>query len=260
MRLERPRFPFLLPVFLLAMTGLLSAPADVRAQADASEAVGGMGWKPARWGLGGSVLWRDKDGSTEFEVELDGLSEWRSPRDQVSVEVRSKYDRSSDKNEQLGRLRWFHDLGARWFLMGAGNLERNTVSVLDLDALDYVLLRGTAGVGVRQAWGARGATRVAAQWNQVHLRLIDLKEGEGVDAPSVFLDTRLALGEQVTLTHWGNVLFWKDGTRGVESEAELSFAVTGNFNVGLRHVFRDNAATLQASHDNELKVFTRLTF
>lgn len=222
-------------------------------------------WVPDTWALDGSLRWRDKNDDEQFELELDLSSTWTGDVDELNLHLQSTLDWSdsgTDKNEQLGRLRWFRQLTPRWFIMANGSFERGAVDigVPELDPLDLVLLGATGGLGIRQPWGETGATRVAVQWNEYYLELLDYRDGEGARSRSLFIDTKLSLGTRTTFSHWATVLFWEDGTRGADSEAELSFKLTDHFGLGFRHRLRDNVASLDQAREHELKIFTRLSF
>lgn len=252
----------------VALSPLLSAgPLQAATQDRDTTQTGSAWWKPVTWSIGGSILWRDKDGKTEVNFDIDLRSEWAGPNDQFDVTIRSAYeldDGAVDRNEQYGTATWFHDFTGTLFTLVEGGLERNMVELQvpsgDTEDFDYVVLRATGGAGVRRQWSARALTRMAVLWSQVHLRLLEPGAGAWTHAVVVHLDGDFRPADRTRLTNWSRIYFWKEGDRGFESQSELAFDIFGNLALGFRHRFRKNAATLEAQHENELRVFTRVRF
>ncbi|XOV86921.1 MAG: DUF481 domain-containing protein [Pseudomonadota bacterium] len=222
----------------------------------------GFSWAPNAWGISGSYT--DSHGKDEqVEFDADAHADWVRERDDFRTSLRAKYklkDGRVDANEQNLRTRWYHDWSEHWFAAITGYAERDDVKLPLLGTFDYLLLQAGAGFGVRFT-GDSFSSRTGIAYNRAYLELLDLHAGVGANAPTLFTENSIALTKRVTLSNWLNLYHWEDdGSTGIDSELELKYSVTKNLSVGLRHRYRDNAVTLQAAHDSEIRVFTSLIF
>lgn len=219
-------------------------------------------WRPDRWSLGVSADWKHENDDTEVDLNVELEAGWHRPRDEIELRVRTDYkvrDGKVDNNEQSARLLGFHDLAAPWLVFGQLFIERHDVTVADIK-VDYLLWQATLGAGLRQRWGERGTSRAVLGWNLFRVDLLDFHRHVSDDAPSLLLDHDLHLSERVGLTNRLVVYLWRDGPVGLESETEVSYALTQRLSVGLTHRYRKRAVDLKGTAVNEFRLATRFSF
>ncbi len=220
-------------------------------------------WLPDSWSITGAAEYEDRDGSREDKYDLDLAAEWHRDRDDVELGFQSDYtDRDGEvtENDQRGRLRWFRQLTPRWFVTAQAFAERDQLGIGLAEDLDYLLLQGTVGGGIRWQWSPAAFTRFGVAFNRFSLELLDLDVRAWTSANSAFADSEFRFSERVSLANWIIVYDWETGDTGIDAETELSFAVSRYFDVGLRHRYRDRGATLESIRVDNLKFFTRLRF
>lgn len=232
------------------------APAAVPARAIAE-------WQPSDWSVGLSGYWKSDQGSVSKDIALDLDSTWKSPGNELKLNLSTDYktvDKAVDNNEQTGGLRWLREMQSPWLLLGSVRARRSTVSLDVLPTLDYLLLQGTAGVGLRKVWSAKDQTLVALGRDRIAIDLLSLDRRLYTSATSLLLENKLHLSPRVSFGNTLFVYFWRDGSTGFDSQADLSYKLSEQLSVGLRHEYRRNAANLEIGSFSRFSLTTRLGF
>lgn len=222
-----------------------------------------LGWRPGEWSIGVSGYWRRDNGSTTSDLALDLDSVWRSRHDEIKLALSANYkvvDHEVDTNDQSGRLRWLHETTSPWVGLGQVRLNRSTFSLDPLPALDYVLVQGTVGGGVRWHWTGGGRTLVTVNYDRLMLQLLRLDARVYARGVSLLVDNQLRLTPRIDFRNTLVVYRWHGGPLGYDSDAELSYRLTDHLSVGLRHEFRRDAASLDTGTYSRVSLTTRLGF
>ena len=209
------------------------------------------------------MSWEDQDEDSENEFDIDLSAHWVRDRNNVDLLLRSKYKRKNgetDTNSQTVRGLWFHDYTPRWFAMGQIYAERDTVDIQSFEDIDYLLVKGMVGAGLRYVWNERGYSRFALGFNRFVLEILDPHARAYTSAGSIYIENRFALLDRVTVKNWINIYAWEQGDSGFDSETEFAIDLTDHLQLGLRHRYRDSAATLESDYLHQFKIFTRLQF
>jgi len=220
-------------------------------------------WQPSDWSIGVSGYWKSDQGSVSKDIALDLDSTWKSPGNELKLNLSTDYktvDKAVDNNEQTGGLRWLRDLRSPWFVLGSVKARRSTISLDPLPTLDYLLLQGTAGLGLRKSWSAKDQTLVALGRDRIAVDLLSLDRRVYTSATSFLLENKLQLSPRVSFGNTLFVYFWRDGSTGFDSLADLSYKLSEQLSVGLRHEYRRNAANLEIGSFSRFSLTTRLGF
>jgi hypothetical protein len=226
-------------------------------------ATAGSQWRPGEWSIGLSGYWQRDNGKTGKDIALDLRSTWNNPGNELKLVLAADYktlDDNVDNNEQSGSVRWLHDLHGPWILLGAARTKRSTVTIAPFPKLDYLMVQGTAGLGVRKRWTAQDQTLVAAAYDRVMVDLMTIDRRFYTRATSLLVENKVGLWPRVSFGNTLLVYFWDDGSTGIDSVADLSYHLTDRFSVGLRHEYRRNAVNFDLGSFNRLSLTTRFGF
>lgn len=242
-----------------ASASALAAP--VPGQAELAEQ---LGWRPASWSIAVSGYWRRDAGSTTSDLALDFDGTWQSRRDELRLALSANYkvvDRAVDTNDQDGSLRWLREVSDRWVALGQVKVNRSTFSLPDpLPVLDYALVQASVGTGPRWRWASGGRTLVTLNYDRLMLQLLRLDRRLYARAMSVLVDNRLRLSPRVDFSNTLIVYRWPHAGTGYDSDAELSYRLSDQLSVGLRHEYRRNAVSLSTGTYHRVSLTTRLGF
>lgn len=220
-------------------------------------------WHPSDWSIGLSGYWKQDDGTVGSDISLDLASTWINTGDELRLNLEADYktvDREVDNNEQSGSLRWLHDLSSPWFVTGSVKARRDTVSLEALPELDYLLMQGSLGMGLRHRWSSNNKSLVAVSYDRVMVDLLDYRLRHYTHAGSVLIENKLQLMPRISLNNTLYLYFWRDGSTGVDSLTELSYQLSEGLSVGIKHDHRRNAVDLDLGTYNRLSLTTRIGF
>jgi Protein of unknown function, DUF481 len=221
------------------------------------------GWAPDKWTLAFAADWKHENSDVEYDVAGDLSAYWNRPRDDASLTMRVDYkirNERLDNNVQNARLRWFHTVDSPWLVFTQLYAEHDRIDLAGRQT-GYELVQASLGPGARVQWNEDSYSRLAIAFNRfaVEIPTVDLRAYD--TAASIFADNRIKLTSRLSFHNWLNVYWWgDDGTLGIESEAELDYAVTRQISLGIWHRYKERGADIHDSSVNELRLFTRVTF
>lgn len=229
------------------------------AQAEVDNA---KGWVPDKWTLAFSADWKHENRDVEYDVAGDLSAYWNRRRNDASLTMRVDYkirNERLDTNVQNARLRWFHTVDSPWLVFAQVYAEHDRIDVAGRQ-IGYELGQASLGPGVRVQWSEDSYSRLAIAFNRfaVEVPSVDLRVYDST--ASIFADNRIALTTRLSFHNWLNVYWWDDDDFGVESEAELDYAVTRQISLGIWHRYKERGADIHNASVNELRLFTRVTF
>lgn len=219
-------------------------------------------WIPDSWHIDGSFLWKSGDTERSNESDIEFGASWLGESTTSRLTLRNKYkfkNSKTDTNEQSARFRWIRNNTSRLYTMFDVYGERDQSELLDIDN-DYFLFTSGGGGGLHFDWKDTNVARIGLLYNWMYLKLLDYDVSVDVDVWSVFLSLDFDLTERITLHQWAKYYLWESGSNGIESEIDLNYRITEHLSLGLLHKYEDEAPSIQTTHDNELKVYTRLKF
>lgn len=220
-------------------------------------------WQPDSSSIGVSGYWQTSNGSQESDAALDLAATWLNERDELGVNFSADYKvaaDSVDNNEQKAQLRWLHSLASPWVSVVGARAHRFTYTYEPLPTLDYLLFQGTLGIGLRKSWAEGRKSLVALSHERVALEVLDFKKRIFTSATSLLLENNVHLTAKISFDQTLYLYLWRDGDTGIDSRAEISYAVTEQLSVGLRHEYRRNAVDLDIGGFSKLSLTTRLDF
>lgn len=220
-------------------------------------------WQPDAWSVGLSGYWQSSNGTKESNAAVDVDATWSTPRNDINVRLAADYRIASgavDNNEQSGRIRWLHTLSAPWLGLGVFRVHRNTFSLDPLPTLDYLLQQGTLGLGFRKTWQHEGKTLVALGYDWVSVDLLDYSVRTSTHATSLLVENTVPLTPKINFDQTLYLYFWRDGDTGIDSQSELSYAITERLRIGVKHELRRNAVDLDVGTFSKLSLTTRVRF
>lgn len=239
------------------------APAAAPALAAVPVAAARAPWQPERWSVGLSGYWQSSNGTKESDAAIDVDATWVTPRNDINLRLSTDYRINSDtvdNNEQSGRLRWVRSLSTPWVALGVLRAHRNTFTFDSLPTFDYLLLQGTLGLGAQKKWPGDGKTLVALGYDWVSLDLLDYGARTSTHATSLLIENSVPLTPKITFDQTLYFYLWQGGDTGIDSQAELSYAITESLRVGLKHELRRNAVDLDVGTYSKFSVTTRVRF
>ena len=220
-------------------------------------------WWPASSSIGVSGYWQTDNGSQESDAALDLAATWENERNELAASFSADYKVASDSvdnNEQTARLRWLHTWSSPWVSVLGLRAHRFSFTYDPLPELDYLLFQGTLGLGLRKTWSNGNKALVALSHERVALELLDYKRHAFTNASSLLVENNVHLTEKISFDQTLYLYLWRDGDTGVDSRAEISYAITEQLSIGLRHEYRRNAVDLDIGAFSKLSLTTRLDF
>lgn len=165
-----------------------------------------------------------------------------------------------DNNEQKARLRWLRSWSSPWVTLVGLQARRFSYTFESLPSLDYLLLEGSLGLGVRKKWSDGQKTLVALSYERLALEVLHYHQHVYANATSLLVENNVHLTPKISFDQMLYFYLWRDGDTGIDSRAEISYAVTDQLRVGLRHEYRRNAVDLNLGSFSKLSLTTRLDF
>lgn len=236
---------------------------DEATEALVTDTLAGPRWKPDKLRVDAAIS-RESDGDESEEDELSVKIEgtWNRGANVTTFTLDNDYesvDGTVRDRESSVRLRWIHDYEPGWFVMAQTYAERNEVELLDED-YDYLLLQAAGGGGYRWRWNNRAMLRAALLWNEFDITLLEPDVGLREHAPSLYLAANWKLSERLSFEGWSEFYYWSRGDIGSDIDLDLLYDLTRNLGFGLRWTYTRDAASLDRTNEDEIRLFLRYRF
>jgi len=220
-------------------------------------------WQPTKWSIGLSGYWQSTYDSTESDFALDLAADWVSDQNELKASLSTDYkvvSKEVDNNEQKAQVRWLRNWSSPWVSIVGLRAHRSDFTLDPYPSLDYVMYQGTLGGGVREAWSDDARTLFAIGYERVVLEVLNRQARIHARATSFLVESNVKLTQKINFDQTLYLYAWQSGGMGVDSQAEVSYAITQQLSVGLRHEYRRNAVNLDIGSFNKLSLTTRLAF
>jgi hypothetical protein len=219
-------------------------------------------WKMKNTYVGGSVSWKNHEGTKESDYELRFGSSLTGRRDKIDLKLESQYKSKKegiDDNEQYARINWYHTFYRQFYVLGQGRVERDQLT-LEGTRFDYILLQEGIGPGYNLKLEKSGESRVSILYNFFQVEIFKYNIPFHQQAFSLYLDNYYDISRKINLSNWTNIFFWDNNNIGFDIETEILYKLMRNLGLGVRHTYFFNGPTLQKLQSSELKIFIKITF
>ncbi|HSM49346.1 MAG TPA: hypothetical protein VK872_16115, partial [Draconibacterium sp.] len=160
--------------------------------------------------VGGSVSWKNHEGTKESDYELRFGSSLTGRRDKIDLKLESQYKSKKegiDDNEQYARINWYHTFYRQFYVLGQGRVERDQLT-LEGTRFDYILLQEGIGPGYNLKLEKSGESRVSILYNFFQVEIFKYNIPFHQQAFSLYLDNYYDISRKVNLSNWTNIFFW----------------------------------------------------